>query len=134
MTPAPSPDVEAVLVAYLLDRAELAASAGRISTVLASELPAIRLGVISMTTPTARRLDASSVQVEAWAADRIAARDLAAAARAVLLDDTATGPVGVWAGLGVITAVEEGLGLRPLPDPETETPRWVFTVAVYAHP
>jgi hypothetical protein len=36
--------------------------------------------------------------------------------------------------LGVVTFVGEALGLRNLPDPETNDPRYLFDSLVYVHP
>lgn len=134
-----APDVEAIVNAYLLTRSELTDVVGtRIGTQLdltgAAALPALRTGIVSTLGVVSRHLDAAGVQLEGWAADRITARDVCAIARAVLLEDGAGSILGTHSGLGVVTGTEDGTGPRPQPDPQTETPRWLAVVIVYAHP
>ena len=77
-------------------------------------------------------LDRARLQVEAWGAekgDRYKIRRLAAICRAAL-DEMPASPHE----LGVVTAVEDDLGLTPSPDPKTGRPRFLFGVRVYVHP
>lgn len=139
MTLAPAPDVEAIVINYLLGRAEVTAIFGtRIGTELdltgPAPLPALRIGTVGGVVGTPRRLDGTSIQLESWADDRITARDGLAATRAVLLEEGAGSIVGTHAGLGVVTGTSDGQLPRPLPDPETDRPRWLCVLYVYAHP
>lgn len=138
------PDTEAMAIAYLLTRTEVtdlvggAPPAARIGTQLDltsdAALPALRLRRASTTTPVRRHLRAGNVQLEAWAVDELTAQDLCETAVAALHEDDANGFPGVFAGLGVVTGVEDAIGPRSQPDPDTDTPRWLASVLVYAHP
>lgn len=139
------PDTEAILIGYLLTRTEVTnliggppATSARIGTLLDLgsdvNLPALRIRRVSTTTPVRRHLRAANIQIEAWAASEVAAQDLIETTLAVIHEDPPGSLVGAWAGLGVITGVDDGIGPRPQPDPETDTPRWLASVIVYAHP
>lgn len=136
------PDVEAIIIGYLLTRSEVTDLAGtRIGTKLdpadPAELPAVRIRRVSTTTPVRRHLRAANVQLESWAPDELSAQDLAEIVHAVLLDESwspTPGPVGVHPGLGVVTGVDESIGPRSQPDPDTKTPRWLSSVIIYCHP
>jgi hypothetical protein len=139
VTPAPTPDVQAIAIGYLLGRAELTSLVdtrigSQLDVTKAANLPAVRVLHASTTVATTRRLDASTLDVEAWSTDAIEARDICALARALLLDESAAGPVGTWPTFGVVTGVVASVGPRPFPDPETATPRWLSSLIVYAHP
>ena len=137
--PAPTPDVQAIAIGYLLGRSELTDVVGqrigsKLDVTKAAALPAVRVLHASTVVATARRLDATTLDVECWSTDAIEARDVCALARALLLDESAAGPVGTHPGRGVVTGVVASVGPRPFPDPETATPRWLSSLIVYAHP
>lgn len=73
-------------------------------------------------------LDVARLQVDAWADTKQNARSAAANILAALWDLP-----GVHTE-GVVTGVEQDLGFRWEPDPETNQPRYLFGVAVYLHP
>lgn len=131
------PDVERILIGFLLARPEVAALAG--SRVYAT-LPAGQ----DTTVPTVRAvrwggrpvvahplwLDRADVQLDAWAGTKSAAHTLAETLRAVCADHL----VGVHAH-GVVSAVEFGpLAYRPDDVHTPPRPRYVLDVAVTAHP
>jgi hypothetical protein len=136
------PDVEAIASTFLLTVAELVddppAGLGvgpRIGTRLApdgqTQLPFLRLRRISSTAPVRRHLRAGNLQLEGWADTELEAQDVCETATAALHLDAFR---GVYAGLGVVTGVDDGIGPRPQPDPITDQPRWLASVIVYAHP
>lgn len=136
------PYVESMVITYLLTRTEVTnlvggppASSARIGTELdltsPASLPALRVRRISTTSPVRRHLRAGNCQLEAWASSETLAEEILETALGVLHED---GFPGTYAGLGVVTGVDDSLGSRPLPDPDTGTPRWLGSVIVYAHP
>lgn len=135
------PDVEAIVINYLLTRSEVTALTGtRIGTTLdltqPAEVPALRIRRISTTTPVRRHLRRANLQLEAWADTELEAQDLSEIAHAVLLDEpwsSPPGPVGVHPE-GVVTGVDESIGPRSQPDPDTSHPRWLSSVIVSCHP
>ena len=133
-------DNEAIAVAFLLTVPEVQAIAGdRIGTQLdltrGAKLPAVRITRVSATSPIRRHLRASNTQLEAWADDELTAQDLAEVCFAALLDDIpGSGPVGAFPGLGIVTGVDAAIEPRSQPDPDTDTPRWLSSVVIYAHP
>lgn len=72
-------------------------------------------------------LDRARLQVEAFAADDVAAHDLAAHALLGLRELEGTKLVDAF-----VTAVEQDLGMRLAPDPITNASRYVFGVVLYA--
>lgn len=136
-------DAEGICIAILLDTTEVTDIFGsRIGSELnlgdAAQLPALRVTTVSTRPIVHRHLDGSSVQLESWASSRLAAKQNLEVARAALLAD---GLEGVYehAGppvtpLGVLTGIINGTGPVPRPDPATDTPRWLTTVVVFAHP
>jgi len=136
-------DAEGIAIAILLDTTEVT---DIFDTRIGSELdlsdpaglPALRVTTVNTRAIVRRHLDGSSVQLESWATTRLAAKQNLEVARAALLAD---GLEGVYehAGppvtpLGVLTGIENGAGPVPRPDPRTDTPRWLTTMVVYAHP
>lgn len=86
-------------------------------------------GVPSM----AVRIDNPRLDVDVYAASKEAAHDLAQLAR-VRLHEL---PTGDHTALGAVVAhVADDVGLHYIPDPDTQTPRYVFTLrlAVRPHP
>jgi hypothetical protein len=134
------PDVERILVAVLRAAPEIQALAGgdppRVHTRLPEDptFPLLRLQRVGGSLPFQRPawLDAARVQFDSWADTKREARDLAATAEAVLLQTTGSQPPG--GALGVITSIEESLGLQWLQEPDSARHRYLFEVRVYAHP
>jgi hypothetical protein len=126
-------DVEVLAVAHLLADDGVAAIVGeKVGTELDAPLtlPRIRLFLVSQTAAAPRGLlQVARLQVEAWAASRDAAHDLAAAARrSLLLADT------VDHELGRVGGTEDGLLPHYEPDPDTADPRWLFETVLYVLP
>lgn len=128
----PVPDSELALVTYLLADDELNDLVGnKVATELDAPLtlPRVRLwrsgGIAGY--PNGH-LDKPRIQVESWAASKKAAMQVAGEAlRALFL-----APDAAHAG-AVITDVVQDLPLQWLPDPETDTPRYIFGVALTVH-
>lgn len=127
-------DLEALVVAHLLDDAAVAAIAGdNVLTELDANFAMPTLQVTRFpgvfTDPDTARLERGRIQVQAWADTKEEAYDLAAAAAVSLkaLPDVAH-------ALGVITAAQWEQGPWWNPDPEQDQPRYMMTLAVYAHP
>jgi hypothetical protein len=70
-------------------------------------------------------VDSAQVTVEAWAADDVAAHDLAQAARAVI-----GGMEGTSVGGTLVYHVDEFSGPGNLPDPESNQSRYTWTMSV----
>lgn len=130
------PDVEAIVLVYLLSVTAITdvftAEIGTYldGTVDEQALPALKFTQVSTVVAAHRRLTGYLFQLEAYAASKPAAFDAMAPVSAAMLDEEAI--VGVYAGLGVVTGTESGVGPRPLPDPDTGTPRYIHDVRVYA--
>lgn len=126
------PDAERLVVTYLRAHPDVVALAGtRVSTELPPEptYPAATVSRIGGNPSIAGYLDVATLEVSAWAATKGAARTLAAAAEAALLDMVGTHALGVVTGVRPI-----GVGVHWLPDEETDMPRYRFTVEAYIHP
>lgn len=138
MTQPQPPDVEAIVLAYLLSVTDVTdVFTLEIGTYLdgfvdSQPLPALKFTQVSTVVATHRRLTGYLFQLEAYASTKINAFDAMAPVSAAMLDEEAI--VGVYAGLGVVTGTESGVGPRPLPDPDTGTPRYIHDVRVYARP
>lgn len=124
-------DAELLTVNWLRGHADVTAL---VATRVYTEVPAqpvypllrvIRIGGVPM---IAQHLDIARVQIDAWAATKKAARDLAATAQAAMHELPGARP------LGVVTAVEDDLGFTWSPDDATDQPRYVFGVSIYIHP
>lgn len=130
------PDIEAICVSYLLAHPDVSAIVGgRVYTEIPEgpTYPFLTLLRISgRPRPQPRWLDQAQIQVAAWGDldnfMREDVRDLCETAVAALIELKGT------TDLGVVTAVEDVLGPRSLPDPETSWPRFVAEVLVTAHP
>lgn len=124
------PDSELLTVTYLRQHAATGALVG---TRVYTELPAsptwplvklIRIGG----PPTARgTLDQATIQLEVYADDKHAARQLAATVQAALADAPGFTDSGAY-----ITATAPISGLQWIPDPDlSDKPRYLFDTAVY---
>lgn len=74
-------------------------------------------------------LDRARLTVECYAGDDLAAYRLAGRTLVELRTLEAENVDG-----GVVTAVEQDLALRRLPEPTTDAPRYLFGVVLYGHP
>jgi len=130
------PDVEAIVVAYLAAHADVMALCDdRVYTEVPEGptypfITVFRVG--GQPRPQPRWIDQAHLQIDAWGDDeaysREDTRDLCETAVAALHE------LNGVTDLGVITAVEDVLGPRSLPDPETSFPRFEAEVLVTAHP
>lgn len=138
MTQPQPPDVEAIVLDYLLSVTDVTdVFTLEIGTYLdgfvdSQPLPALKFTQVSTVVATHRRLTGYLFQLEAYASTKTNAFDAMAPVSAAMLDEEEI--VGVYAGLGVVTGTESGVGPRPLPDPDTGTPRYIHDVRVYARP
>lgn len=129
------PDAEALVVNYLLSVSEVEAVVDdRIGTELPDEVfyPYLVVSRVPSLQAVRRHLDAAEIQVDAWAETKAEANDLARTAHAALLDMSGTLDDGL--GGGVVTGVDETVGIGWLPDPSTDRPRYLFQMTVYMHP
>lgn len=127
------PDVEGIAIAYLTAQAELDVYVdGRVYAHVPENptypfVTVVRIG--GRPRPQPHWIDQAHLQVIAWSEDsRSEAFDACATALAALHELP-----GITA-LGIVTGVEDVLGPRPLPDPETSNPRFIAEVLVTAHP
>lgn len=130
-------DVEALLVDLLNEDAGVIAVAGEDSVgtdlppELDAELPYLQLwrlpGSVIVTDLT-QRLERARIQLASWAADRGDALDLARAACLALGEAEGAYTAGVVSGVEIESTPYWS------PDPETDTPRYLFTAAAYVHP
>ena len=124
------PDSEAVAVVWLR-HADLDAT-------IATDMNGWRAGESRITvtriggSPSlAQRIDNPRLDVDVYAASKEVAHDLAQLARARLHEL----PEGDHTALGAVVAnVADDLGLQYTPDPDTGTPRYIFTVALAVRP
>lgn len=124
-------DAELVVVNWLRGHGDVAAFvATRVYTELppAPTYPLLRITRVGGIPVLRQHLDVARVQIDAWAATKKAARDLAATTQAAMHELPGARP------LGVVTAVEDDLGLTWSPDDATDQPRYVAGYAVYIHP
>lgn len=125
------PDAELLVVNWLRARTEITAL---VSTRVYTQIPAgpsfplIRITRIGGIPEIRQHLDVARIQVDAWGTSQYQARTVAATAQAAL-----HAAVGLHA-TGVVSNVDDDLGLTWSPDSETNQPRYVFGVALYIHP
>jgi hypothetical protein len=130
------PDIEAICVAYLATHADVVALCDdRVYTEIpeAPTYPFVTVRRIAgLPRPRPRWIDQAQLQIDAWGDDdaysREDTRDLCETVVAALHE------LPGITDLGVVTAVEDILGPRSLPDPETSFPRFEAEVLVTAHP
>lgn len=124
------PDVEALAIGHLT---ALVVAGGRVYGEYPDEptFPFIELRQVGALAPQPRRLNRAVLQIDARAATKAEARDVAATAKARLLD--MNGTVSYAGQSGVVSSVREVSGLAYLPDETTAQPRYTFQVAVYVH-
>lgn len=123
-----TPDVEAAAVSYL--RAGLGSLAAKVSTVVPSTMPATMVRV-SLTGGSRQNVasDAAQLTVECWAADGPTASNLARHAQALMFAAAGSVVAGVF-----VRRVESVGGVQSFPDPDTNKPRYMFTVRWYTRP
>lgn len=144
MTLRTAADAEGIVIAILLDTPEVTNlfTTEKIGTELdlskPARLPALRVTTVNTRAIVRRHLDGTSVQLESWATSRLAAKNNLEVARAAVLAENLEGPYQdagpPITNLGVLTGITDGAGPVWRPDPITNTPRWLTTIVVYAHP
>lgn len=134
MTVTTLPDIEAIAVSYLSTHPDVPTD--RIYTEIPEgpTYPFVTvLRIAGRPRPQPRWLDQAQLQVAAWGDDgalsREETRDLCETCIAALHEMR-----NEVTSLGVVTAVEDILGPRSLPDPETSFPRFMGEVLISAHP
>lgn len=129
------PDVEAIAVTYLKAYAGLMALVG--TRVYGPDTPEDVVFPYVKVKRVAGRpepgdpagwLDHADVELQAYAEDRDAAFDICAMAVGALHK------IPQVNALGIVTAVQDLIGPRPLPDPDTKAFRYLAEVLVTAHP
>lgn len=125
-------DIEAALIEFLSADPDLADLQEGISTELPTNavLPRIRLNRAGGVTSPEGWLDAPRVAIDCWGNTKEEAWNLASTCLPVLLTRLAG---GTFEG-GVITNVRSELGITWAPDPDTDKPRYTFTVVITTHP
>ncbi len=109
-------DVEAMVIAFLRDRIDAA-----ISTTVPSPRPEPMVRLWRNGGPAVNRvLERAQITVETWSADSVTASELATACRTALLSD--------YTAMPLVRGVTEITGPYSTTDPDTETPRYRFTV------
>lgn len=134
----PPLDLETLAIAYLSARPELLELVGGDAERVSGRLPrgwtkgdvAVRMTRVGGTpVDHLGHLDRCRLQVEAFAGDDLEACKLAGRALVELRTLEGQKVDG-----GVVTAVDQDLGLRRQPDPVTDAPRYLFGVVLYGHP
>lgn len=125
-----SGDVEAAAIGYL--RAELTARgySPHVSTEVPSTMPA-QMVRVSLTGGTRRDMvtDRPQLTVEVWAASSVTASSMVRLAHGLMHAVVQTEQAGVW-----VRAVEDVGGVQFFPDPDTNNPRYQFTVRWHTRP
>lgn len=113
------PDVEALVIAFL----KPIVAPVKVATKVPATRPALFVRVYRTGGAAQNRiLEEAQITVDAWAATEVDAFNLAAGCREALLNDASQIPL-------VRGATETG-GLHLTPDPDTNTPRYRFTVGL----
>lgn len=126
------PDVERTAVTWLRTRTDVTALLGqRIATEVPANptFPLVRLTRVGGVAPVLDHLDAGRLQVDVWGDTKQQARDAAATVLSALITDLP----GTTVDGVVVTGVVQDLGFTWQPDPDTDRPRYLFGVAVFAH-
>lgn len=126
------PDAEQLAVDWLKAHTDIDALVGnKIFTALPKDptYPCLVIRRLGGVPAIREHLDRARLQIDAWGRTKYEARQAAAAAQAALHEmPPATHTQGV------VTAVEDDLGLTWSPDPVTDRPRYIVGVLVYLHP
>lgn len=117
-----APDVEAAAVVYL--RARLGMLAAKVATAVPETMP-VTMVRVSLTGGSRSGVasDAAQLTVECWAGDAPAASNLARHAQALMFAAAGTVVAGAF-----VRRVDSVGGVQSFPDPDTNKPRYQFTV------
>jgi metal-dependent amidase/aminoacylase/carboxypeptidase family protein len=124
-----TPDVEAAVVTYL--RAKLGSLADKVATKVPATMPA-RMVRVSLTGGSRDNVIMDQVQltVECWAtASDVEASNLARVAQAHMYAANGSSVGAVW-----VRRVDSVGGVQFFPDPDTNAPRYQFTVRWHVRP
>lgn len=123
-----SPDVEAAGASFL--RAGLGALAAKVATEVPSTMP-VTMVRVSLTGGTRSGVASDSAQltVECWAPDGPTASNLARRAQALMFSAAASVAAGLF-----VRRVDSVGGVQSFPDPDTNKPRYQFTVRWHVRP
>lgn len=129
------PNVEKIVVSHLLnddDVTDILGAGNRVSTELppGAALPRIRIALAGGTIPVRGWLYNVRVSVEGWGNTKDEAWDALNAALTSLQE----GLDGALVDGGVVTAADQETGATWVPDPESNTPRYLATVSLTVHP
>jgi len=127
------PDIEELVVAYLRSRSELQDLNVKVTDEVQqnARFAQVMLGRIGGTGMQPNWLDPGRIQVDVRAQTKRVAHSVAVLVRALLEELPGTDN-----DFGVVSDVEDDLGLQWLPDPSVKPPRprYVFGVIVRVHP
>lgn len=123
-----SPDAETAATSFL--RTGLGALATKVATEVPSTMP-VTMVRVSLTGGTRSGVASDSAQltVECWASDGPTASNLARRAQALMFSAAGTVAAGVF-----VRKVESVGGVQSFPDPDTNKPRYQFTVRWHCKP
>lgn len=123
-----SPDAEAASVAWL--RAGLGSLAAKVATKVPSTMPETMVRVIlTGSDRLGVAADYAQLTVDCWAVDDPSASNLARRAQGLMLS-----AAGLFAGSVFVRRADSVGGVQNLPDPDTNRPRYTFTVRWYFRP
>ena len=123
-----TPDVEAAAVTYL--RTALGVLADKVATKVPATMPA-RMVRVSLTGGSRRDVatDVAQVTVECWGPDETTASSMARTGQGLMFS-----AAGMTAGTVFVRKVETVGGVQNFPDPDTNKPRYQFTVRWHVRP
>ena len=123
-----TPDVEGAVVSWL--RIGLGAAVDKVATKVPSTMPA-RMVRVSLTGGSRRDVatDVAQVTVECWLPDELSASTVARKAHGLMFS-----AAGMTAGAVFVRKVETVGGVQNFPDPDTNNPRYQFTVRWHVRP
>ena len=123
-----SPDVVLAAVGYL--KAGLGSLADRVATAVPATMPA-NMVKVSLTGGSREGVasDAAQLTVECWSENEPTASKLARTAHAYMHAAAGTQANGLW-----VRRVETVGGVQSFPDPDTNKPRYQFTVRWHVRP
>lgn len=128
------PDIEALVINVLNNSQDITDIAGEnsASTQLNEDavLPKIRVTLAGGTPRIDGWLYAPRINIEAWANDKETSFDLINKISEVLFSELNDALFDE----GIVTGIEQDVGLSWIPDPLTNTPRYTLGFVIYNHP
>lgn len=125
-----APDVEAAVVSWLRGALGSRGVVAAVATRVPDTMPASMVRV-SLTGGTRRDVvtDRPQLTVECWSGNSVDAGGLARLVHALMHSVSGETVAGLW-----VRAVDEVGGVQSLPDPDTNKPRYQFTVRWHVRP